>query len=81
MRKYESLQDATILAQEVLADMVDPYTACALIASISAKLKYSDSLAQFACLAHDQAGHEHVGISAADCVDDIFEACRVLIGR
>lgn len=79
MRKYETFEDVRLLAQDILAGVADPNRACALIAAISAKLQYPPSLAAFSCLTHDQTEHEHVGILAADCVDDIFEACRVLI--
>ncbi|MYN05566.1 hypothetical protein GTP41_26085 [Pseudoduganella sp. DS3] len=79
MRTYESFEDAKLLAQEILSNRLDANVGCALIASTAAKLGYPKSLEIFFALAHDQSGHERVGISAVDCVDDIFVACRVLL--
>lgn len=81
MRTYETLDDAKLLAQDVLKKSLDANVGCALIASIAAKLRYPEPLAAFAALAHDQSGHEHVGISKADCVDDILDACRAFLGN
>jgi hypothetical protein len=79
MRTYETLDDARLLAQDILAKALDANVGCALIASIGAKLRYPESLEAFAAFAHDQAGHEHVGITEADCVDDILDACRAFL--
>jgi hypothetical protein len=81
MRTYETLDDAKLLAQDILAKSLDANVGCTLIASIAAKLRYPESLEAFAALAHDQAGHEHVGISKADCVDDILDACYEFVGN
>jgi len=80
LRTYETLDDAKLLAQDILAKSLDANVGCALIASIAAKLRYPELLEAFAALAHDQAGHEHVGISKADCVDDILDACCAFLG-
>lgn len=80
MRKYDTVDDAKLLAQDILSKSLDANVGCALIAAIAAKLRYPESLALFSALAHDQSGHEQVGISSFDCADDIFEACRVLLG-
>ncbi len=79
MRTYETFDDAKLLAQDILSKSLDANIGCALIASIAAKLHHPESLELFSALAHDQSGHEQVGISTADCVDDVFEACRVLL--
>ena len=79
MRNYETFDDAKLLARDILSKSLAPTVGCALIASIAAKLHYPESLELFSALAHDQSGHQQFGISAADCVVDVFDACRVLL--
>lgn len=79
MRKYETLDDAKLLAEDILGKSLDANVGCSLIAAIAAKLRFPESLEAFAALAHDQSGHQHVGISKADCVDDILDACRAFL--
>lgn len=64
----------------ISSQSLDANIGCALIAVVAAKLRYPESLEVFSSLAHDQSGHEQAGISPLDCVDDIFEACHVLLG-
>lgn len=79
IKSYETIADAKLLAGDILAKSLDATVGCTLIASIAAKLHYPESLEVFSALAHDQSGHEQFGISAADCVDDVFEACHALL--
>lgn len=81
MRKYETLDDAKLLAQDVLSQARDANAACALIASISTKLQHPEPLEIFYALTHDQSGYEHVGILASDCLAEIFAACRRLLSE
>ena len=76
---YETIDDAKLLAEGILSKTLDPNVGCALIGAIADKLGYPDSLEAFAAIAHDQVGHEHGGITAEDCIDDIFSACHQLI--
>lgn len=80
IRTYDTFDDAKLLAKDILSKSLDANIGCALIASIAAKRRYPEPLELFSALAHDQSGHEQVGISTADCVNDIFEACHVLLG-
>lgn len=79
MKRYETLEDARLVAEEVLAGLIGPNAGCALIASIAAKRNYPSALEPFAVIAHDQEGHEAFGITAESCIDDIVHACRHLI--
>ena len=79
MRSYETVEDACLVAADVLAGSIDPNTGCALVASIAAKLNYPPALELFTAIAHDQEGHEAFGITAESCIDDIVHACRSLI--
>lgn len=74
-----TLHDVKFFAHDILAKTLDANTGCAQSSSIATKPEYPVVLEVFPALAHDQSGHEHVGISSGDCVDDIFEACRMLL--
>lgn len=79
MRNYETVEDACSVAMDILAGSTDPNTGCALIASIAAKLNYPPALVPFTTIAHDQAGHDAIGITAESCIDDILQGCQQLI--
>jgi hypothetical protein len=79
MKRYETFEDARSVAEEVLAGSIGPNVGCPLIASIAAKLSYPSALEPFVVLAHDQEGHDALGITAENCIDDIVHACRYLI--
>ena len=76
---FESLEDAKHIAGEVLAGKTDPHLGCGLVSEISVKLNSPPNLAIFELLAHEQSGHEHVGITASTVVPEILEAFRVLL--
>jgi hypothetical protein len=76
---YESLEDAMIVARHVLAGDIDPNLGCGLIAGIAEKLGRPAELSGFDLLAHEQTGHEALGITAASSVPDIVAECRRLV--
>ena len=80
MQKFESMDDAVQVAREVLAGKTDPYLGCGLIGAIGRQLNYPVALQLFTILAHEQTGHEHLGITAESCLSDILAACRDLVG-
>ena len=79
MKRYETVEDARLVAEEVLAGSISPNAGCAVIASIAAKLSYPSALELFVAIGHDQEGHDAFGITAENCIDDIVEACQHLI--
>lgn len=79
MRSYETMEDAILLAEDILSTSLDANRGCALIAAISRKLGHPESLEMFTALAHDQSGHESFGIDAKSSIDDIVFACRELL--
>jgi hypothetical protein len=79
MKRYETVEDARSVAEEILAGSISPNFGCALIASIAAKLSYPPALEPFVAIGHDQKGHDAFGITAENCIDDIVDACRHLI--
>lgn len=80
MNRYETVEDARSVAEEVLAGSIGPTVGCALIASIAAKLSFPVALEPFVVIDHDQKGHDTFGILAENCIDDIVDACRHLVG-
>lgn len=77
MRKYQTIDDAAILAEDILSKSLAPNVGCALIAAIATMLEYPDSLEGLVALAREQG--RRGGHSANDCVDDIFLACQQLL--
>lgn len=79
MRQYETIDDALLLARDILARTLDANQGCALLATIAGKLGHPPSLEDFTALAHEQTGHQCFGIAAEDCIDEIFSACHSLL--
>lgn len=79
MPNYNSVEDALLVAKDILTGKVDPNLGCGLIAEVSRQLGSPHFLQQFSLLAHEQGGHAALGISARACVPEIMAACRELI--
>lgn len=76
---YESMADAHRVASEILDQSIDANLGCGLIATISAKLSSPTELQPFELLAHEQSGHEHIGIQPNELVPLIVQACHELL--
>ena len=77
MRTYQTIDDAKILASEILSKSLAPNVGCTLIAAIATMLEYPEPLEGLVALAHEQ--ERHGGRSADDCVNDIFLVCQQLL--
>ena len=66
------------IARRVVAGRVNPNDACSLLAEVSDSLPGVKELHAFELLAHEQHGHEHLGITAESCAVEIIEECRQL---
>jgi hypothetical protein len=58
---------------------MEPHLGCGLIATIGEKNNYPSQLSMFELLAHEQDGHEHLGITRATTLPHIMNACHELI--
>ena len=76
---YDSMADARRVAAEIVNRSMEPSLGCSLIASISSKLASPSELQPFELLAHEQSGHEHIGIHPTELVPLIFQACHELL--
>ena len=79
MQTFDSMKDALLVASRVLAGEIEPKLGCNMIAAVGENLGHPRELSMFALLAHEQSGHESLGITAASCVPDILAACRDLL--
>ena len=77
MRKYQTIDDAQVLATDILSKSIAPNVGCVLIAAIATMLGYPESLEGFVALAHEQ--EQRGGLAAAACIDDIFLASQQLL--
>ncbi len=75
------IAEAVEVAKAILAGTTDPHQGCDRIGAINQELGWPDELTALGMLAHEQSGHEHVGITAEGCVAEIMEECRRLVGK
>ena len=67
------------IARRIIAGRVNPNDACALLAEVSESLNSPDELWAFELLAHEQYGHEHLGITAESSAAEIIKECHRLV--
>jgi len=75
------LSAAIAVARQVIAGTLSPRTGCARIADLCHALGDPDELLLFDLLAHEQTGHEHIGIAAESLEPEIIQACEELVRR
>jgi len=75
----ELFKKAVFLAQKILSGELDPNQGCAEIGDINRQLGWPTELSGFGALAHDQAGHENLGITPESCIPDILNECKTLV--
>ena len=77
--KLVLFQEAISLAKKILSGELQPNLGCRQIEGIYFALGWPSDLAAFSLLAHEQYGHESIGITADNCVPDILAECKKLI--
>jgi len=72
---------AKFLAIAILAGDISPNEGCRRIGEINLQLGWPEELAEFGLLAHEQTGHEDLGITAESLQPEIREATGRLLQR
>ena len=72
---------AVAIARQILAGTLSPRLGCARIADICRALDDPQELMPFDLFAHEQTGHEHIGITAESVEPQIIQACEELVRR
>lgn len=67
------------VAKEILEEKVSPNDGCALLSELSQNNNSPENLQIFELLAHEQYGHEHIGITAENTKPQIIEECKLLV--
>lgn len=67
------------IASRIIEGKVNPNDACTVLAEISESLGTPKELAQFEILAHEQFGHENIGITTEKCTVGILSECHRLL--
>ncbi len=67
------------IARRIISGRVNANDACALLAEVSESLNSPDDLSAFEILAHEQRGHEHLGLTAESCAAEIVKECHRLV--
>lgn len=70
---------ARLIAKGILNGLIQPNEGCARIGEINQLLCLPDELARFGALAHEQTGHEHIGITKQATVPEIMSAAQALV--
>jgi len=75
------IQTAVVIAKSVLKKETDPNAGCDQLSEFSQRNHSPKELQIFECLACEQCGHEHIGITAENTIPLIIEECEHLICR
>ena len=75
----ELFAQAVEIARRIVAGEVDPNAGCAEIGKINDALIWPEELGALGLLAHEQTGHENLGITAENCVPDILTEAKELV--
>jgi hypothetical protein len=78
-RSLSLLDGCVEIARRIIAGRVNPNDACALLAEVSQSLSSPDEIWVFEVLAHEQYGHEHLGMTAESSAADIVNECHRLV--
>ena len=73
------LEEARLIARRVVAGLMDPNEACALIAEVCVRGDWPTELLAFSALAHEQDGHEALGFDRKNTAPLIVDACETLL--
>ncbi len=79
IKQTKLFKEALSIAKKILAGNISPNKGCELIGDINRALDWPEELSGFGLLAHEQYDHEHLGITAKNCIPDILEECKKLI--
>jgi hypothetical protein len=77
--KQIKLAQARFIAREIIDGKVGPNDGCDQIAEINSALGWPDELMEFGALAHEQTGHESLGITQENIRPDIMNAAKKLV--
>jgi hypothetical protein len=69
-------QRAREIAREVVSGAADPNESCALLSELCTSNGWPEGLLAFYALAHEQTGHEHLGIGSQNTAPLIIDACK-----
>jgi len=72
------LAEARLIAREIIEGKLEPNEGCDQIAEINAALGWPDELIEFGALAHEQTGHESLGITQENIRPEIINAANKL---
>ena len=70
-----------MLAHQVLEGEISPNLACAEIGEMNQSLDWPEELSAFGLLAHEQTGHEHIGMTSESVQPEIVHEAQKLLQR
>ena len=73
------MPEAVAIAKQIVSGEINPNEGCDLIGKINDELGWPEELLGFGQLAHEQHGHEHLGITAENSIPDIIKESKKLI--
>ena len=77
----EVIKHATEIAEKILSKELNPNEGCTQISELSQNNEFLEELQIFELLAHEQHGHEHIGITEENTTPQIIEECERLVNK
>jgi len=74
-------KEAIRVAKGIISKEINPNNGCAQLSELSQENNSPDELQIFELLAHEQYGHEHIGITAEDTALQITEECENFVNK
>jgi len=74
-----AIDEAKLIARQILAGAIQANDGCTLIAHICESNNYPQALIGFSTLAHEQYGHEEFGFDADNSTPLIIQECNTLL--
>jgi len=75
------LKEVITIAKKIVSEEIDPNEGCSKIGEITETLDWPDELIGFWQLAHEQYGHEHLGMTAENTIPEIIKEAKELIDK
>jgi hypothetical protein len=75
------IKEAIGIGKSIISKEINPNTGCAQLSELSQENNSPSELQIFELLAHEQYGHEHIGITAENTIPQIIEECENLVNK
>jgi hypothetical protein len=75
------IEQAVLISRQILDGQVQPNYGCYQNSELCQENSWPRELQIFSLLAHEQEGHDHIGLTAENTIPSIIEASRALVAN